>query len=79
MDDIITEREPWTRLEIILANMGLSDPGVRFLSVSVAATTLLFAVRPGYIFLDDGSVNPNSIIPWWLPGITLGTIAALFV
>jgi hypothetical protein len=62
-----------------MVGLGLSEPGMRFIAVAVASTTLLFAIRPGYIFLDDGSVNPDSVIPWWLPGVTLGALAALFI
>jgi hypothetical protein len=81
MTDAIAQfdRPPLTRVETILANLGLSQPGVRFIAVAVGATTLLFAVRPECIFMEDGRLNPNAPFPWWLPGVTLGMIAALFV
>ncbi|MFA5657081.1 MAG: hypothetical protein WCQ69_08965 [Bacteroidales bacterium] len=78
-DDYGIPVPPRTQLETVLAGLGLNDPGIRFAAVAIAATTILFAVRPGYIFLDDGTPNPESVIPWWLPGLTLGAIAALYV
>jgi len=55
----------------------------------VAASLALWALRPSFMFLPDGQArsfqflhpedSESTMIPWWVPGIIVGSYFMLFV
>lgn len=77
------------KLENGFLKVGLDSPDKRFVFFNFVGGLGTWAVRPESMFDRDGTPRPwivsspglknATTIPWWMPGLALGTMGALFV
>lgn len=76
-------------LQDVYAAIGLTSPPSRFLATAAATTLLVEALKLDYTHNKDGThrdwalMSPDSksgtMIPWFIPGVVVGTAAAVFL
>lgn len=75
------------RGERVFQALGMTTPLLRFAGVGILTSGLVYAAKPSFAFdpktglakpLDATGENPDgTAIPWYLPGVFVGSIAAL--
>jgi hypothetical protein len=76
-------------IEMALYNIGLGKPFARFAAFTVVTGVALYLYKPSISFnkygqpreflLLDKKARDGTYVPWWLPPIVVGTVAALFI
>ena len=69
--------------------LGLNTPGMRFIACSSLALAAVTTLKPSFAYLGNGEPRPFKLfnqtnrdatwVPWWLPAILFGSVAATFV
>lgn len=70
---------PATYWEMTFADMGLRTPLLRGIGVFVLVDGIIYLAKPSPFFEGDGSEKTDSFLKWWMPGIVMGAVAALFI
>lgn len=75
-------------IELPFYYLGLNTVPKRFIAGTVGTGALLYAIKPGMLFYDDGTPRPwvlgsreegAVVLPWWLISMTVGTLMATFI
>lgn len=74
--------------EIPFYYLGLSSPMSRLLFGIVVSSGLIYAIKPSFAFRYDDPrpfipfsnvKSGGTWVPWWVPGIVVGTVLALYI
>jgi hypothetical protein len=84
-----TEAIPLNAVENVFYFLGLTTPTKRFMAGFALAEALIFLGKPSWSFTSDGKLRPWSVlntkskvgtqVPWWLPGLILGSSLSIFI
>lgn len=75
-------------VEDIVYRFGLTTPTMRFIAGFTVTESLILYLKPSYAFESNGdarewmftSHSPSAaLIPWWFPGLVVGSVLGLFI
>ena len=64
-------------VERLMNYFDLNNPMDRFVAFLSLTDTMIYSLKPG-IFFDENGIQKSTLIPWWSIGLVTGGIAALF-
>lgn len=80
--------EDLSNVELLFYNLGLDTPFARFVAGFMVSEGLVMAAKPPFAFDEQGEPrgwsllnggDNGTMIPWWLPGLVVGSALATLI